>query len=152
MVTAAGKPGDADARRVAVDVDVVVAAGAVDGDRVGLAIAAAARCAARSMSTWVDVGAGQVVDDDVVGPAEGVELDLLDAVEVHGDVADVAEEADARAVGGDVDVLADVGAVEQHLVGAVLALDGVAAVARVPLEDVVAGAQEGDVVALVAGR
>ena len=35
-------------------------------------------------------------------------------------------------------------------VGAVLALDGVAAVARVPLEGVVAGAQEGRVVALVA--
>ena len=35
-------------------------------------------------------------------------------------------------------------------VGAVLALDGVAAVARVPLEDVVAGAQEGHVVALLA--
>ena len=50
----------------------------------------------------------------------------------------------------DVDVLADVGAEEQHRVGAVLALDGVVAVARIPLEDVVAGAQEGEVVAVVA--
>ena len=33
-------------------------------------------------------------------------------------------------------------AVEQHRVGAVLALDGVAAVARIPLEHVVAGAEE----------
>ena len=41
-------------------------------------------------------------------------------------------------------------AVEQHRVGAVLALDRVAAVARIPLEDVVAGAEEGDVVALLA--
>ncbi len=41
-------------------------------------------------------------------------------------------------------------AVEEHRVGAVLALDDVAAVARIPLEDVVAGAQEGDVVALLA--
>ena len=50
----------------------------------------------------------------------------------------------------DVDVLGDVRAEEQHLVGAVLAFDGVVAVARVPLEDVVAGAEEGDVVAVVA--
>ena len=37
-----------------------------------------------------------------------------------------------------------------HPVGAGLALDDVAAVARIPLEDVVAGAQEPDVVALLA--
>ena len=49
-----------------------------------------------------------------------------------------------------VEALADVRAVEQHGVGAVLALDDVAAVARVPLEHVVAGAEEGDVVALLA--
>ena len=39
---------------------------------------------------------------------------------------------------------------KQHRVGAVLTLDGVAAVARIPLEDVVAGAEEGHVVALLA--
>ena len=54
------------------------------------------------------------------------------------------------AVGRDVDVLGDVGAEEQHRVGAVLALDRVVAVARVPLEDVVAGAEKRDVVAVVA--
>ena len=42
------------------------------------------------------------------------------------------------------------GAVKEHGVGAVLAFDGVAAVARVPLERVVAGAQERHVVALLA--
>ena len=52
-----------------------------------------------------------------------------------------------RAVGREVDLLADVGAVEQHRVGAVLAVDGVAAVAGVPHERVVAGAHEGHVVA-----
>ena len=56
----------------------------------------------------------------------------------------------AAAVGGDVDVLVDVRAVELHLVGAGLALDGVAAVARVPLERVVAGAEQGHVVAAAA--
>ena len=50
----------------------------------------------------------------------------------------------------DVEVLGDVGAVEQHRVGAVLALDDVVAVARVPLEHVVAGAHERHVVALLA--
>ena len=45
---------------------------------------------------------------------------------------------------------AAVGAVEQHRVGAVLALDGVAAVARIPDERVVAGAEEREVVAAVA--
>ena len=105
---------------------------------------------ARSRLTWVDVGAGQVVDGDRVGAAEGVEVDLLDAVEVHGDVADVAEEPDPAAVGRDVDVLVGVGAVEEHRVGAALALDDVAAVARVPDEGVVAGAQEGHVVAAAA--
>ena len=51
------------------------------------------------------------------------------------------------AVGRDVDVLVDVGAVEQERVEAGLALDRVAAVARVPDEDVVAGAERGHVVA-----
>ena len=46
--------------------------------------------------------------------------------------------------------LGDVRAVEQHRVGAVLAFDGVVAVARIPLEHVVARAKERGVVALVA--
>ena len=54
------------------------------------------------------------------------------------------------AVGGGIEALADVAAVEQHRVGAVLALDRVAAVAGIPLERVVAGAEQRDVVALVA--
>ena len=31
-----------------------------------------------------DAGAGQVVDGDGVGAAQGVDVDLLDAVDVHG--------------------------------------------------------------------
>ena len=49
-----------------------------------------------------------------------------------------------------VDILVDVGAVEQERVEARLALDHVAAVARVPDEHVVAGAQERHVVAAAA--
>ena len=50
--------------------------------------------------------------------------------------------SDAPAVGRDVDVLGDVGAVEQHRVEAGLAFEGVVVVARVPDEGVVAGAHE----------
>ena len=61
--------------------------------------------------------------------------------------ADVAGEAHPRAVGRDVDFLVDVGAVEHQRVVAGLALDGVAAVARVPDERVVAGAEQRRIVA-----
>ena len=86
----------------------------------------------------------------VVGAAQGVEVDALDVVEVHDDVGDVAGEQDAAAVGGDVDVLGDVGAVEEHRVEAVLAFEGVVVVAGVPDEGVVAGAHQGGVVAVAA--
>ena len=68
----------------------------------------------------------------------------------HVDIGDVPEEAHVRTVGRDVDVLGDVGAAEVEPVQAVLALDGIVAVARIPLEDVVAGAEESDVVACAA--
>ena len=93
-----------------------------------------------------------VADIDVVSAAERVEVDALDVIQIHRDGRHVAEEADARAIGGDVDVLGDVGAVEQQRVDAVLTLDDVAAVARIPLEDVVAGAEEGNVVAAARRR
>ena len=54
------------------------------------------------------------------------------------------------AVGRDVDVLADVRAVEQQRVDAGLAFDRVAAVARIPDEGVVARAEQGGVVAAAA--
>ena len=92
----------------------------------------------------------EVVDGDGVGAAERADVRRLDAVEVHRDAGDVADQAHARAVGRDVDLLADVGAVEVQRVAAALALDGVAAVARIPLEGVVAGAQLGGVGADVA--
>ena len=54
------------------------------------------------------------------------------------------------AVGRDVDLLVDVGAVEQQRVDARLAVDRVAAVAGVPDERVVAGTEQGHVVAAAA--
>ena len=99
----------------------------------------------------VEVGAADVVDDEVVGAAERVEVDALDVVEVHHDVAEVAEEPHPSAVRARRRrSRRRCAAVEQHRVGAVLALDHVAAVAGIPLERVVAGAHERDVVALLA--
>ena len=69
---------------------------------------------------------------------------------VHRDVAEVAEQSHPLPVGGDVDVLVAVAAVEQHRVGARLALDHVAAVARIPLHRVATGSQHRVIVALVA--
>ena len=124
---------------------------AVDDDGVGLAVAGVAAERAREVEVHVgDAGAGQVVDGERVGAAEGGDVDLLDAVDVHGHVADVAEQPQPGAVGRQVDVLVDVGAVELQGVGAALALDHVAAVAGVPHERVVAVAQEGHVVAATA--
>src|SRR5947208_2094819 len=66
-----GQSRDGDAARTTGDVDVVHAGGAVDDDRVGLAVAGAG--AAREVEVDLgQVGARQVVDGDGVGPTEGV--------------------------------------------------------------------------------
>ena len=57
----------------------------------------------------------------------------------------------AAAIGRDVDVLVDVGAVEDQRIGAGSAFDDVAAVAGIPDEGVVAVAEIGEVVAAAAG-
>ncbi len=133
------------------DLDDVIAVGAVDGDGVGLAVAGAAAGGDGEVDVHGgDGGAGQVVDGDGVGAAEGDDVDLLDAVGVHGHGADVAGQPQPAAVGGQVDVLVDAGAVELQGVVAVLALDHVAAVAGVPHEGVVPGAAGQHVAALAA--
>ncbi len=124
----------------AADGEAIGGVGAAERDRVGLGVAVAVEPA------QVDVGrpqpgAREVADVDVVGTTEGADVRLLDAAEVERDGGDVAGELDAIAVGGDVDLLADVGPVELDGVGAGLAFDDVVAVARVPVEPVVAGAQ-----------
>ena len=110
----------------------------------------AAECGCEVEVDLADAGAAEVVDRDGVGAAEGVEVDGLDAGCVHGDVAGVAEEPEPASVGGDVDLFGCGGAVEDHPVVAVLALDDVAAVARIPDERVVARAHESGVGSAVA--
>jgi hypothetical protein len=133
----------------AVDGDVVVALAAAGDHLVGHAVAGA-------VGALVDLGvlqlgAGGVVDDHDIGAAARVERDALDAADVEIDVGDVAEHAHARAVGGHVEVLADVRPVEREAVDARLAVDDLVAVTRVPRERVVAGAALLDVDAEGAG-
>src|SRR3954454_97479 len=120
----------------------VVACRAVDGDRVGRAVAAAG-AAGEVDRGLLDAASAEVADGDAVGAAECPELDALDAVQVHGDVGDVAGEQGVRAVRADVDLLGDVRAVEAERVEPALAVDAVAAGPGVPDEDVVAGAEAG---------
>src|SRR5262249_51818384 len=92
----------------------------------------------------------EVVDRDLVSPATGGEVDDFDVIEVHGHGGDVTEEPNPSAVGRDVNLLGDSGAVELHRVEAVLALDDVVVVARVPDKGIVSGAHGGEVVAVAA--
>src|SRR3954471_11985355 len=89
----------------------------------------------------------EIVDRYVVGAAQGLERNALDIVEVHGDGGDVAGQHCMAAIGGDGDILADVGAVELQRVEAVASVDDIAAVARVPDKRVIAGAEQRVVVA-----
>src|SRR5262249_40087390 len=130
------------------DLDHVVAGSPVNGDRVRCAVADAR--AGGALEVDIDHGhvrPAQVVDVNGVGATQGVDVNVLDAVEVHGDVAEVARQARAATVGRDVDFLEVGVAVELERVGARLALDRVAAVARVPDERVVACATGDGVVA-----
>src|SRR4030095_1330859 len=77
-----------------------------------------------------------IVDDDGVSAPQGIELDSLHACDIHDDIGDVPREAQARAVGREVDQFGYVGSVEYEGVASPLALDQVVAVARVPNEGV----------------
>src|SRR5262249_28122312 len=86
--------GDGQSAVLALYLDHVVALGAGDGHGVRREVAGAA--AGHRCQVDRDLrhsGAGQITDHDVVGTAFGVELDLLDAVEIHGHDTDVAGEA-----------------------------------------------------------
>ena len=61
-----------------------------------------------------DLGAGQVVDVDIVGAGAGIDDDLLEIVQVHRDHADVAGQDGAAAIGADDEILVGAVAVEQQ--------------------------------------
>ena len=91
----------------------------------------------------------EIPDHDVVGAVERAEVDVLDIVEVHRDVGDVAEEPHPPAVCRNIDVLGYVCAKKQHGIRTILAFDGIVAVTGVPLEDVVACTKQREIVAAV---
>ena len=136
-------PDDDDGRR---------AGGAVDDDGVGLAVAgAAAACPRGRGSTLVTPVPVRSLTVMVSAPPRASTLTCSTPLTSMVTLPTSRKKPQPAAVGREVDVLVDVGAVEEHRVVAVLALDGVAAVAGVPDEGVVAGAHEGDVVAAAAG-
>src|SRR5205823_1506228 len=94
------EPDDAQPAGVAGDGEVVGGRGGVDGHRIDLAVGAPRRRPQGQLDP-AQVRAGQVVDDDAVGPAQGAQLEAFDAVEVHHDAADVAREPGAGSVGRD---------------------------------------------------
>ncbi len=139
--------GDDDPRAGGCNANRIIGSRAVDVDIVRLAITRPARGRSELDEDRGDACSGKIVDRDIIFASDRRDRDLLDAVEVHRDIADVAEEPDAAAVGRDVNVLVRVGSIELQCVNAILAFDDVAAVARIPGEPVVAGPQKSDVVA-----
>ena len=150
--------------------DHVVAVGGVDGDRVGRRVVAAGD--RRGAQVGVDRRAIAVplrsLTTRLSTPPWAVRSMSSTSLRSITMLATLRDEAHPLAVGRHVEVLGDVGAVEQHRVGAVLALDGVVAVTRVPagrcrrrhpdpdvvaavaVDEVVAVAAEQDVVAVAA--
>src|SRR5262249_39827439 len=92
----------------------------------------------------------EVVDRHRVDAAQGSNIDVFYAGDIHDDVGDIAGEQQPGAIGGQVEALSEARSVELHRVGAVLAFDEVIAVTGVPNEGVVAGAHGGRVVATTA--
>ena len=145
MFTAAARPVTLTAPRAAGDGDLVPAVAAVHDHLIRLAIVGAEVDVQR-----VEARLADVVDGDRVGATEGVQVDLLEAARVHRDACDVADELETVPVRRQIDLLGNVGAVEDHRVGTGLAVDDVAAIARIPHERVVPGAHAHDVVAALA--
>src|SRR6185369_7172630 len=111
------------------DIDLIVAGRSVYDHAVGCTIARATARRIRQVDTnLIHVGSAEVIDRDGVGTTQHVELDMLDTAEIHRHIADIASQADAVAIGRNVDLLGDVGAVEQQRISAVLAFDNVAAI------------------------
>src|SRR5262249_41208293 len=143
-----GQPLHDDRSAVARDLDVIVASRAVDSRGVRLMVAdVASRYRRQVNSDLLHVGLGKVIDNDVVDTSFSLELDALDTVEVHSDVADVAEEQRPLAIGRDGDVLVGIGTDEIERVETRATFDNVAAVTRIPDEQVIAGAEVRHVVA-----
>ncbi len=86
------------------------------------------------------VRATQLADVDGVAAIARQDLDALDVVLVHDDVADIARQQHIVATGRERDDLVGARAIELVRVEAALAVDDIAAFTRIPLEAIVAAA------------
>src|SRR5262245_38767237 len=101
--------GDRHAACIAGGRDHIIPGGAVDNDGVSLAVATAAAGNGSEIQVNLShVSVRQIADCDGVGAALGGKVDLFDAVEIHSYAGDITEKEDARAVGGDINVLANI--------------------------------------------
>ena len=145
-----GQARNSDGIRSANDVDGVGAVGRERGHRIVGSVSAAGVSRAGKIDKNIgDVRAGQVIYDQPVWAAERAQIDLLHVIEVHGDVGDIAREQGASSIRRNGEAFADVRAIEQHGVAAILAFDHIAAIARIPLKHVIACAEKGDIRALL---
>src|SRR5207237_8914724 len=133
-------------------IELVGAGGAIDAHSIRLAVACGRPEYCEVYGNLLHAGAAQVVDRDIVRTARSRELDALDTVEVHGDGADVAGQRRLPADCRNGDIFVDIRAVKRQRVEPGLTVDGVAAVARVPGEQVVAGAADPRAVARAADQ
>src|SRR5262245_58607576 len=145
------QPGDHDRRAGRGHGDLVVAGGAVDGHLIELTVSGSGHEPSEIDGDLRHPGARQVADHNVVGTCASVELNVLNAIDIHRHGADVARKPRARAIRFDVELLVDVGTVEHERIEAVLAFDDIAAVARIPNERIVPGAEPRRVGAAAAG-
>ena len=146
-----GQPANLDGTAGGYDLDLVAAAGTANGHSVRQTVTGtAAGCPTQIDIDLRDAGLAQISDRNIVGTAERHEIDTLDAVEVHGNGADVTGQPRAMSISRDIEPLADIRTVELERVAAVAAVDRVAAVAGIPDEGVVAGAELSVVVAAAA--
>ena len=97
----------------------------VDDDGVDGAVANTAAGRARQVELDVrHAGSRQVIDGGGICATTLSHVDLFDTFDIHDDIGHVAEEPQTGAVSGQIEVLADVGTVELHRVGASPTFDG----------------------------
>src|SRR5436190_3877634 len=143
-----GEPRNDDRAVVVDDADVIAARNTRDGYGISLSISdSAAGRSGKVDRDLLHVRLAEVIDHNVVGAAARGDRDTLDMVEVHADGAHVARENRVAILCRDGHLLADVCAVELERVEAVLSVDDIAAIARIPHEGVVAGTKRGGVAA-----
>src|SRR5262249_7409457 len=101
-----GQPGHGVAAAAARDLNDVGVVGAVEDNRVGRAVTGAGAGSAGEVEVNVgDSSTVQVVDGDRIGAATRSDVDLLDAVDIHGYVADVAGEKESSAIRRQIELL-----------------------------------------------